>query len=165
MEIDWGTTIVGLVAVLIFVVPFVLIFYNRTKKEKKMLKSLNDIAQQNNCTLSQHEFCGDFAFGIDESRNFVFFFKQKKDEAIAQFIDLSEIQACHAIKKTRTVKNNKESVIITERLELNFVPANKSRGETSFELYDVEINMQLSGELQFLDKWSRLLSVRLKKKK
>jgi hypothetical protein len=165
MEIDWGTGIVGLVSVLIFAGPFVVIFFNRAQKEKRVLRSLNEIAQQNNCIISQHEFCGDFALGLDESRNFVFFFKQKKGEVILQSVDLSEIQSCHPVKKTRTIRNGKDSVIITERLELNFVPVSKSEGETSFELYDEEVNVQLSGELQFLDKWVRQLSVRLKKKR
>jgi len=32
-------------------------------------------------------------------------------------------------------------------------------------LYDVEINMQLSGELQFAEKWANQLNTRLKNKK
>lgn len=165
MEMDWGTTIVGLIMILICIVPFVIMYYNRVKKENKMLQSINEIAQQHNCKIGQHEFCGDYVMGIDENRNFVFFFKQKKEEAISQFVDLSEIQTCQMVKKTRNVKNDIGSLGFIERVELSFTPTNKNKGETTFELYDEEINMQLSGELQFVDKWTKQINDRLKNKK
>lgn len=165
MEMDWGTAIVGLIMLLICIVPFVIMYYNRVKKENKILQSLNEIAQPHNCKISQHEFCGDFVLGIDESRNFVFFFKQKKEEAISQFVDLAEIQTCQVVKKTRNVKNDIGSLGFIERVELSFTPTNKNKGETSFELYDEETNMQLSGELQFVDKWTKQINDRLKNKK
>lgn len=165
MEMDWGTAIVGLISILICIVPFVIMYYNRVKKENKMLQSLNEIAQQHNCKIGQHEFCGDYVMGIDENRNFVFFFKQKKEDAISQFIDLSEVQICQVVKKTRNVKNDIGSLGFIERVELSFTPKNKNKGETKFELYDEEINMQLSGELQFVDKWTKQINDRLKNKK
>jgi len=165
MEMDWGTAIVGLIMILICIVPFVIMYYNRVKKENKMLQSLNEIAQQHNCKIAQHEFCGDYVMGIDENRNFVFFFKQKKEEAISQFVDLSEVQICQVVKKTRNVKNDIGSLGFIERVELSFTPTNKTKGEKRFELYDKEINMQLSGELQFVDKWTKQINDRLKNKK
>jgi hypothetical protein len=165
MEMDWGTALVGLIMILICIIPFVIMYYNRVKKENRMLHSLNEIAQQHNCKIGQHEFCGDYVIGIDENRNFVFFFKQKKEEAISQFIDLSEIQTCQMVKKTRNVKNDIGNLSIIERVELSFTPTNKNKGETRFELYDEEIHMQLSGELQFVDKWTKQINDRLKNKK
>ena len=163
MEMDWGTAIIGLIAILICIVPFVIIYYNRVKKKNKMLQSLNEIAQPHNCKISQHEFCGDFVLGIDESRNFVFFFKQKKEEAISQFVDLAEIQTCQVIKKKLNDKTDIISLGFIERLELSFIPANKNKAEMKFELYDEVTNKQLSGELQFVDRWLKLISNRLKK--
>lgn len=157
MEMDWGTAIIGLIMILICIVPFVIMYYNRVKKENKILQSLNEIAQPHNCKISKHEFCGDFVLGIDESRNFVFFFKQKKEEAISQFVDLAEIQSCQVVKKAI-------STYSIQKLELAFLPTNKSKTETKFELYDEEINTQLSGELQFVDKWAKQINDRLKNK-
>lgn len=165
MEMDWGTAIVGLISILICIIPFVIMHYNRVKKENKMLLSLKENAQQHNCNISQHEFCGDFVLGIDESRNLVFFFKQKKEEAISQFVDLAEIQTCQVVKKTRNVKNDVGNLSIIERVEFSFTPTNKNKGETRFELYDEKTNMQLSGELQFVDKWTKQINNRLKNKK
>ena len=165
MEMDWGTAIIGLIMILICIVPFVIMHYNRVKKENKMLHSLKENAQQQNCKISQHEFCGDYVMGIDESRNFVFFFKQKKEEAISKFVDLSEVHICQAVKKTRNVKIDKENHSIIERVDLSFILTNKNKGEIKFELYDEEINTQLSGELQFVEKWAKQINDRLKNKK
>jgi hypothetical protein len=165
-KMDTGSVIVGAIIIAICIIPFVIMYYKRVIKENKMLQSLREVAQkQHNCKISQHEFCGDFVLGIDEDRDFVFFFKKKKEETISQCVDLADVRACQAIIKTGTVKTNKESVVITERVELGFMPANKSKTETRFELYGEETNMQLSEELQFVEKWSKQINERLKNRK
>jgi hypothetical protein len=151
-------TIIGIILSAICIVPLVIMHYNRTKKENKRLQYLNDIAIQHNCKISKHEFCGDFVIGIDESRNFVFFFKNKNEDIISQFVDLSDIKTCKVIKNTKTIKTENENVIIIERLELSFLPTNKNKLETRFEFYDNEINNQLSGELQLIDKWEEQIN-------
>jgi hypothetical protein len=165
MEMDLGTAIVGLMSILICISPFVIIYYIKVKKENKWMQSLNEMAQQHHCNVGQHEFCSDFVMGIDENRNFVFFFKQNKEETLSQFVDLSEIQSCQAVKKSRNVHNGKDSHSLIDSLELHFTPTNKNTEEISFKLYDAEINIQLSGELQFADKWVKLINDRLKNKK
>lgn len=158
-----GTTIVGLIMVLICIIPFVIMSYNKKSKQRKMLKSLNDIAKQQQCSINQHEFCGDYIIGIDEKRNFVFFFKQKNETSVSQYIDLPEIQFCQAVMKSRNLKYNTENVSIIEHVALSFSPTNKKKASESFELYDEEINMQLTGKLQFVDKWTALINDHLKK--
>jgi hypothetical protein len=164
MEMDWGTALIGLLSILICIAPFVILYYKRLKNENKMLQSLNAIAQLHKCKISEHEFCGDFVLGIDENKKFVYFFKQKREEAISLFVDLSEIQTCQFSKKTRNIKNNAENLVITEQIELCFLTKEKSKSQTSFELYNDEINMQLSGELPFADKWSNKINEYLKNK-
>jgi hypothetical protein len=162
---DSGIVIVGTILLALCIVPFVILHYNSKKKEKQMLQSLTEIAQQHNCKMTQHEFCGEFVIGLDENKNFAFFFRQKKEEAISRFVDLSEIQTCQVVKKNRNSKNNNGGFAFTERIELNFIPTHKSKEEIRFEMYDAEANMQLNGELQLADKWSKQINDRLKNNK
>jgi hypothetical protein len=162
MEINWGTTLVGLIVIIICSVPFVIMQYKSSKKESDMLKLLNDIAKQHNCKISQHEFCGDFVFGLDEIRNCIFFYKQNEEKAISKYVDLFQVRNCLVLKKTKTDKNNIGNLSIVERIELSFLPTNKDQLEVRFELFDKETNMQLSGELQFVEKWTKLINERLK---
>lgn len=158
MKLDWGTALVGVISILICIVPFAMMHYKRVKNKNKMLQSLNVLEDKTGCKINHHEFCGDYVLGIDETRNYVFFFKQKKEEAISMFVDLSEVQACQVVKNKRTIEKNS----FTERVELNFIPANKSKKEVRFELFDEAVNMQLSGELQFADMWSKKINLMLK---
>ena|SRR5690606_438004 len=162
---DLGTALIGAIFLAICMVPFIIMYYHRVKKENKIVQSLKNIAQQQNCNIDKYELCGDFALGVDENRGFVFFFKQKNDEAIHQFVNLSETQTCHIVKKTRNPKANNVNTLVIEQLELGFTPIKKNMEETRFELYNEEINTQLSGELQLAEKWAKEITERLKRKK
>ncbi len=161
---DFSSIIIGAISLLFCIIPFALMYYIRIKKENKMLQSLNAVAQLHNCRISQHEFCGDFVLGLDENTNFVFFFKQKKNESITQFVDLSEIQTCQAVKQARSSARKDGNVSITEKIEMRYIPTNKGKTETRFELY-IDDSSQLSGELQFVDKWSKQINDRISIKK
>ncbi len=161
---DLGSTIIGAILIAICVVPVILMNRNNKKREKKALQSLISIATEHNCIISKHEICSDFVIGIDEIKNYVFFFKQKKEEAISQFVDLAEIKISKAVKSTRAAKSKNENITITEKVKLSFIPKNKGKAETQFELYDQE-NVQLNGELQLADKWSQQINDRLNSKK
>lgn len=160
-----GNTLVTVIILVVCMIPFVSMYYNRIKKQKKKLQALKGIAQQQNCDISQYEFCGDFVFGIDETKDFVFFYKQKKEEIISQFVDLSKVQICQAIKQTKALQSNTGSRMVTALVQLSFSPMGKDGGDIKFELYDDDVNMQLSGELPFVDKWSKQINGRLKNKK
>lgn len=163
MELDLGTALIGLILTLAFVVPVIILFFSRSKRENKMLAILNETAAQHNCKINHYEFRGDFVLGIDGNRNFVFFLKQKKQESISQYVDLSQIQKCEVINKSKELKSDKTSIKFIERLELCFTPKNQNLKETKFELYDAELNTQLNGELQFADQWSKRIIEHLKK--
>lgn len=164
LKMDLGSTIIGAILLAIFIVPIILMNGNRKKRERKALQSLITIANQQNCMISKHEICSDFVIGIDETKNFVFFFKQKAEETISQYVDLSEIKISQAVKSTRTIKNKNRNTEITKRVKLSFIPKNKGKAETIFELYNEE-NTELNGELQLADKWSKQINDRLKNKK
>jgi len=155
---DTGSAIIGAVILAICIAPFVIIYYNRVRKEKKVLQSLGEVAKQHNCSINQHEFCGDFVIGIDENRKWVFFHKQKEGEAITQHIDLSKIGSCKVGKRYLTAKNGHAGTGILEQVDLNFISNNHNKGEMRFELYNDEVNIQLSGEMQCAEKWSGMIN-------
>lgn len=161
---DLGNIIFGAIILAICIGPLVIMYYRSVNQDNKMLKSLKDIAKQHNCNISQHEICNNFAIGLDENNNYVFFFKQKEQEiSISQFVNLSEIQNCKAEKRTSFTKVKDENITFFEKIELKFIPSNKSKAEITFELYTPE-NRQLNGELQLVDRWSKKINEHLRKK-
>jgi hypothetical protein len=163
MELDWATALVGIFAVVLCTLPFILDHRSRTKKAKLLLGSLQKIAKQHGCNVDLHEACGRSALGLDERKNALFFFDQNEEQITTRYVDLADVRTCQAVKATRTVKGPPANVIM-ERVELAFQPKDRSKAETRFELYREGSSAYLNGEVQFADKWARQINERLKGK-
>jgi len=161
MEMDWGTAIVGIIVLSLFAIPFVLDHRSRSEKEKLLLRPLRGIAHQHGCNVDRHESCGLAALGLDERRNALFFFSRRAEVVTTQYVDLAGIRSCQAVKATRTTKGQQGEVVL-ERIGLSLVPKDKNKPETHFELYRAGMNVNLNGEVEFVDKWARLINERLK---
>jgi len=158
---DFDSLILGVVFILICASPFVLIYLNGKKAEKRTLQLLSSFASQNNSRLSQSESCGDFAIGLDETLRQLLFVKKNSDDNVSVCIDLNQMEAC--IPNTTKIPSKNTSSTITY-VGLGFVPQGKKGKETTLNLYDERINTQLTGELQLAEKWSRNINGLLKKK-
>lgn len=158
---DLSSTLIGGMLAAICVVPFVLISQGRKKREKKMLQLLIGLASQHDCNISEHEFCSDFVIGIDKTKHFIFFIKRTKNKETQQYIDLSGIQRCKVNNIGSTFRNKDGSHREIDRLELSFTPKAKDQQEIGFEFYNVDVNMQLSGELQAVHKWAKKVDLQL----
>jgi hypothetical protein len=136
--------------------------YKKARKENNILHFLNKFTQVYNCHLTQYEFCGDFIIGIDDNKCYIFFYKHGIKDSLIQFAHLSEFQYCKAVNINRIIKTQHENVTQTEKVEILFSPVNKRKSETIFKLFDADVNNQLSGELQLVDKWCKLINERIK---
>lgn len=152
---DLGTTIIGLICIVICAIPFVLTVRGKKKKEKQLLSSLKDLAKQQNCDISEYEVCGFYAIGVDKTKNFAFFSFKKKELTKQQFVDLSTIKSCKIANIGKSTSKNGK---VIERLNLNFSPNDENRSNTAFEFYNVDVNYQLCGELESIKKWNSLIN-------
>ncbi len=159
---DLGTLIMGAAIVAICMLPFVIIGNAGKKRKKRTLQSLTNMAKQYNGQISQYEFCANFAIGIDEAKNFVFFYKRSKDEVEEEYVDLSEIKKSKVVTTSRTVGNKDQNHSVIDRLDLAFVPKAVNKEEIKWAFFDVEENLQLSSELPMIEKWSNLINDRIK---
>ncbi|MDO6761181.1 hypothetical protein Q4566_13300 [Tamlana sp. 2_MG-2023] len=151
---DLGTAIIGSLCVAICAMPFVLTTRNRKKKEQQLETSIIALAQQYYCKITQHEICGNYIIGVDEKKNFLFFQNHLETEIKQQVIDLSTINNCYACRQNSKNEN-------LERLELKFRFTDKSKPEIALEFYNQDINFQLSGEIQSIEKWNELVRKQL----
>ncbi len=162
---ELGSVLSGAFIMVVCALPFIMMSNNRKKKEKQLLQSLTDLAIQNNCRIDQHELLGNFVIGIDESKNFVFFYRQVKDKETTQAIDLDKIERCKVINTSRKVKHDGKSQEVLDKLELSFLPAAKDNPEIKLEFFNTDVNSQLYGELQSIERWSKFVNSRLLVKK
>lgn len=161
MELDWGTVLVGTIALAVTLAPLAIIRLGKAKKEKQMLHFISELAHSMGAKIDQHEFCGDFVLGLDKQQSKVFFYKQKNTPSQPQFADLTKVKSCRIVRHHSSSKNGNGGPGVINRVVMSFTPANKSNEEIHFELYNEAINMQLSGELQMGDKWVEIISGRL----
>lgn len=163
MELDWATAVIGIMALVLLSLPFVLDRKSRAKRRELVLRSMQELAQQNGSNLELHETCGQTTFGMDARRNVLFHAGEQNGKMVLQHVDLSVVGTSHVVKGSRSV-NGKDGRAVIERLELCLTPRDRSRTETRFELYREGLSPGLKGELAFADKWSALINTRLKGK-
>lgn len=159
---DLGVTITAAIIIALCSLPFIISSRRRRKIEKQLLLSLSEIAKQHNGKISQHEISGNYAIGIDETKGLLFFKKKTGNNENTQFIDLAEIQSCQVINTGRTVKTGDDQYNVIDRLDLQFVPRAGNGANIKWVFYDAENHMQLNGELQSIEKWSKLIKEKLK---
>lgn len=161
-EMDLGTTIVGVIFILICIIPFALISINGRKKEKMFLQKLLDLASVNNFKISRYELWNNSIIGIDDNAFMVLFIKKSNNVETSQQINLAEIQRCRVINSSRIVSNKEGSFKVTEKLELAFSFQEKSKDEVALEFYNAnQTNGTLMGELLLVEKWSKIFNDKL----
>ncbi|MCB0451060.1 MAG: hypothetical protein KDC97_13165 [Confluentibacter sp.] len=155
---DLGTAIIGIICVAVCAMPFVLTNRSRKKRERQLLESIKELAKQQNCKMTQHETCGNYIIGIDETKNFLFFQSNTQEETKQQIVDLSIIANCNISRKN--LKNQ-----TVERLDLELTPTDKNKPKIVLEFYNVDLSYQSSGELESIEKWNKLIKKRLTENK
>tara|TARA_R110002051_G_scaffold91370_2_gene160701 strand:- start:20849 stop:21328 length:480 start_codon:yes stop_codon:yes gene_type:complete len=156
---ELGIVAIGLASVALCAMPFVVTNRSRKTKEKQMKSSLNDIANKHNCQINEYEIFGHYAIGVDANKKFVFFISKSGEVLNQQYADLSSIKTSEIANIGKSYARKEK---ITERLLLNLFPKKTNESDTVFEFYDVEVNYQLSGEFQSIEKWNRTINYLLK---
>ncbi|WP_111709411.1 hypothetical protein [Lutibacter citreus] len=159
---DLGTALIGIISTTVCAIPFVITTRSRKKNEKALISSLKELAKKQDSEITQYETCGNYAIGIDETKNFVFFQLKNKNVIKEQFIDLATIKKCKLANYSSSNSYNDKEI---EQLNLDFIPINKNQSNILFEFYNSEESFQLSGELQSIQKWNKLINNKLESKK
>jgi hypothetical protein len=161
---DSGTLIITIVFLVIVIFPFAVTGYSRKKKKKNLFCKLTEMAQTDNSSITQHEFCGDFVIGLDETANQLFFFKKRETTEIAVKINLKDFRKCSKFCSKREIGSKKEHYDVIDKLELCFYPKDRTIPNVLIEIYnDEHDSLTLSGELQLIEKWEKMLNDRMKK--
>lgn len=150
---DLGTTLTGIMCVVICVSPFVLTGISRRKKEKELLTVLKNTAKTNHSEISEYEICGYYAIGIDTTKKTLTFVTKKDEVYQEQFVVLTSLKDC----KSTTVKRATKSGKIIQQLYLQLSFAEHAKQDVVLEFYNADISDQLSGEIESLEKWHKTI--------
>ncbi len=159
---ELGTTIVGIVIILICIIPFALMSINNKKKEKKLLRGLSAFAERNSFKISRYELWNNSTIGIDDTSLTIFYTRKSRDIETSQQINLAEIQKCRVINSSRTWSNKDGNFKVIDKLELVFSFQDKGKNEVVLEFYNAEYDSStLTGELQLVEKWCKIFNEKI----
>ncbi|SHE47392.1 hypothetical protein SAMN05444274_101451 [Mariniphaga anaerophila] len=158
-----GTIIITIIFLAIVSLPFVISGNKRKKQKKNLLGKLSELAKKENCTITQHEFCGDFVIGLDNQNNYLFFYKKVENKEVQQSANLTDFSSCRVLKAIKTMGEKKEQYHVINKLELCFYPLAKSQPDVLIEFYNTDYDrLTLTGEIQLAEKWEKLLNEKMK---
>lgn len=150
---DLGTTIIGVILVLICIIPIVIINSNRKKKDRLTVKALYEYAENNLCKIDYHDMWLNAAIGIDKDNKTLFFLKGNHKEHAIKKVDLQQIRACNVLPLDGMDKAER-----IDKLELALFPQSKNEPTILLEVYNSDISFQLANELMIARKWDRLIN-------
>jgi len=154
---------VGAILIALCILPVVITETSRKKREKKLFRLLTSEAEGQNCNITKFEQCCNNIIGLDEANKVLFFMKKSDSGIISRFADLKEIQNCKAQNFSGSSDNNGKNYQYTRKVELVLKPTIKNKPDVVIEIFDADEGLQLSGELQFAEKWSEMIRGILKK--
>jgi len=159
---DSGTIIVGTISIALCGVPFALMIRGTKMKKKYLLQSVLAIANNHNCKISQLEVTEEFAIGLDDKENQLFFFRKTSEDEQSQHINLSEIKSCKVIKMGQHFNNKDERDKTIDKLELQFSFLDKNNPDNLLVFYNADESAQPNGEIVIIEKWAKIVNDKLK---
>lgn len=147
---DFGTTIIGIIIILLCLLPFVLFSYSNAKKRKKKVQILVDFAKTKNYKITQNDLWNKYIIAIDEDNKEFFFSMDSSALDSYLMIDLKEVNKCHLIQH----KSNSN----LERLGLELEFYDKIRPNLYFEFYNSERSTGVINEYELQLKWHTVIS-------
>ncbi|REE27475.1 hypothetical protein DFQ09_101306 [Winogradskyella pacifica] len=147
-----GLFIIDAIIIAIVILPFALFINGSKKRKRKLRKALQSEATQNNCKLSKIEVDSNFAIGVDEAEEKLFFYKETSELAFAQVVDLKSLVSCKTIRENKRVKDKTKHYDVIDKLQLSFTHHNLKE-PTELMLYNNDDEMVLNNEIAIAQKW------------
>lgn len=161
---ELGTTIVGILVLLVCIIPFAMVGYKSKLNNKKKLEELIAFAQENKANITQHELWRNSAIGLDKHEQVIFFINQENDTKVFHKILLSTIETCTVYNVNSTISNKNSNYKIIEKIDLLFTYRDKNLAKVALNIFNSKLEgLTVSGELQIAEKWHQLINDIIKK--
>jgi len=154
---EMKTFIMVIITVLVVVAPFAFVYIKNKNRSNKSNSVLKKYAIEYNSNIDQSDTLSNIAIGIDSSQKKLFFVRYSKKFEYEQIINLNDIKDVKLINEKRSVKTGKSSTLVVEKIEIVLVNKTSNRPNIVLELYNENIHMTLSGEVQLANKWVTIL--------
>ena len=159
---DLGTVITSCILLAVCTLPFVLMNRKKQKRIKELVSNFSDIIKSKGLEVGQYDVCGDIVIGMDSNSAHVFYYKKHKETASNMEIEMNSIANCNVSKIYSDGSNVAHDNTSIDKITLLFALKSSASKEKSIVLFDDDDNLQLDGELQLAEKWSKLIQTSVK---
>jgi hypothetical protein len=160
---DKEATIIMLGIVAVIILPFLLFYFFKKRREIKFLKHFRNLAQQEKLIISQKEFWDhSYAIAIDTNINKIIYAKRLRDETAGTIIDLADVEKCRIVRTDKTQKSQNGKDPQTDRLDLVFTFRNSDMPEKVLEFYENTEFMPNTEDRFNIEKWYSIINSNLK---
>lgn len=153
---DIELIIIGAILIAICVSPFAYGIYAAKKKNRNMVRILQEIAGKNGHRITRYDHTFRVAIGMDDLAGRIYFYKSEGSYGLQEYVDLDTIESCRVLKEFSG--NNGSTQGNIQKLLLNLNLQTSSPKTKSFIFYDTDKDWQLSGEVALADKWSSIIN-------
>jgi hypothetical protein len=158
---DLQTAILAVVTIAVSLSPFFISSLLSKRKANALLSKLQEAARSVGSSVQEHEACGNFIIGIDQSKKMLFFMRKGGELPQVQTINLDKVLQCKKVHEARTVKDGVSQYTVVDRVGLHFVFRDPSVLDVYLEFFKVEADIKPSGELQCMEKWHGIIKGKL----
>ncbi|AKD05012.1 hypothetical protein POKO110462_18675 [Pontibacter korlensis] len=151
---DFESIIIGIISLAIFIVPVILIQRKQKGKSLERVKSLTALGEKHHIKIEQHDFCSNYAIGIDSVQHKLLYLKEGEQNNQEVLVDLSRVLNCSVNKAFRDVNHTR----IMDKIELVFSFKEPKTPKLALTFYDKEISLTLNDELRLCEKWSVIVN-------
>jgi hypothetical protein len=160
---DSGSTMIGVWIIVLTILPFIIAYFFKKMKEKKLQKNFLSLAEKEKVVISQKDFwkkC--YSIGIDTDSKKLLYFNKRLDKERGTLIDLSQIEKCRVVHTDKHLKSQNGNSNLTNKLELVFTFNNSGIPEKSLEFYNNPEFMPTVDDFSHIENWLNIVNSNLK---
>jgi len=154
---DLGTILTATIMLSICVLPFILMNRKKKRRIKKLQQNFMDFISEKGQNIGENEICGDFVIGLDNISKHLYFIKQNQSTDIQVCIPINTITDCKLEKIYEIDSNSMDQSTALDKVLLTFTTKEAQSKNKTLILFDSDDQMQLDGELQLGEKWSKII--------
>jgi hypothetical protein len=151
------TTIIGIVAIALFVIPLLILSNWGKKRRKQLIKYLSLYAAEQSGNLDEYDNWKNSIIGIDFANKKVYHLSKQAGEIKKTFIHLPEVSKC---KLTGINPSNLNQA--NTKIQLEFTFRNSMQSEAKIQFFNTEFDTFIVEEdLKLPEKWLSIVNTEL----
>lgn len=148
--------IVDFILVATVALPYLLFILLGQKEEVKLKNKFSEEAKKHELHLDEKDNWNNNIIGLDKEKAKVLLLQKRKTGIVTELIDLKQVRACSILEEIQTVKINKRTENILQKLDLQLSLHNGSFQIVN--LYNCEETYSQDYELKHAERWNRTIN-------